>query len=70
MTVTRVQDTGRHKLVSAQFSNIPVQIVTHASTPIGPDMNRIALDPAKISVFRDDWRIEPRRAPTTNGGNP
>ncbi len=70
VTVTRVQDTGRHKLVSAQFSNIPVQIVTHASTPISPDLNRIALDPAKISIFRDDWRIEPRRAPATNGGNP
>jgi glycerol transport system ATP-binding protein len=62
VTINRVQDAGRQKLVNASLFDTPINLVVDAGTSIGADMNKVAIDPRSISVFRNDWRVEPSEA--------
>ncbi|WP_108788650.1 ATP-binding cassette domain-containing protein [Erythrobacter sp. Alg231-14] len=59
VTITRVRDAGRHKFVSATLFGTDINIALDADFAIESDMTNIALAPNKISVFCDDWRIDP-----------
>ncbi|AWW75416.1 ABC transporter ATP-binding protein [Erythrobacter sp. KY5] len=56
--VNRVQDVGRHKFISANVMGTEVNMVADAKFEIAADMDKVALDPTKASLFCDDWRIE------------
>jgi glycerol transport system ATP-binding protein len=60
--INRIQDAGRQKFVNASLFDVEFHIVVEADQEITSDMAKIALDPEKISVFCDDWRIEGRSA--------
>ncbi|MEP5938361.1 MAG: ABC transporter ATP-binding protein [Erythrobacter sp.] len=59
-TINRVQDAGRRKLVNASVFDAEVNIVLDAGHEIEADMVRVAFDRAKISIFRENWRIDGR----------
>ncbi|MEM8820511.1 MAG: ABC transporter ATP-binding protein [Pseudomonadota bacterium] len=56
--INRVQDAGRRKFVNASVFETEINIVLEAETAIEADMTRVAFDPSKISIFRNEWRIE------------
>jgi len=56
--INRVQDAGRQKFVNASLFDTEFNIVVDAHEEICADMTKLAFDPAKISIFSDDWRIE------------
>ncbi len=57
VTITRVEDTGRHKIVRAEAAGKKINIIAPEGSEIGADMNRVVFDPEKISVYEDGWRI-------------
>lgn len=57
--INRVQDAGRQKFVNANVMGTQINLTLDANTEIESDMTNVAFDPAAVSVFCDDWRVEP-----------
>ena len=57
--IKRVQDVGRYKFVNATVFEREINIVLDAHIEIEADMTKVTFDPDKISIFSDDWRIDP-----------
>ena len=57
--INRVQDAGRQKFVNASVFGTEINLSLDAGTEIDADMTRVTFDPAAVSVFCDDWRVEP-----------
>ena len=57
VTVRRVEDVGRHRIVRAELygQRLDVIVGEDASLPAGPP--RIAFEPGRINVYADDWRL-------------
>ena len=58
VTVRRVEDVGRHKIVRAEMAGTEINILVPEDQPVSADMNRVVFDPAGINVYADDWRVE------------
>ncbi len=58
VSIERVEDVGRHRIVRATLSGTPISVVMPEGPPLGPDMTRVVFDPAHVNVYRDDWRLE------------
>ncbi|WP_299193926.1 ABC transporter ATP-binding protein [uncultured Erythrobacter sp.] len=58
VAINHIRDLGRQKIVSASLFGTEINIVVDAGVEILSDMNQVAFDPQKISVFCDDWRVE------------
>lgn len=59
VTIKRVEDVGRHKIVRADFHGTEINIIAEEGTNISPDMNRVIFDTAGINVYSDSWRVTP-----------
>lgn len=57
ITVRKVEDIGRQKIVRAEFAGRPIAIVVNEDKEI-PAEPRITFDPRAISIYADSWRIE------------
>ena len=62
VTIRRVEDVGRHKIVRADFHGTEINILAPESANISPDMNRVVFDMAGINVYSDSWRVAPKAA--------
>ena len=59
VTIKRVEDVGRHKIVRADFQGTEINIIAAEGESISPDMNRVVFDTAGINVYSDSWRVAP-----------
>ena len=59
VTIKRVEDVGRHRLVRAELMGQPLNIIAPEGVEIGADMTRVSFAPQKINVYADDWRVSP-----------
>lgn len=59
VTIKRVEDVGRHKIVRADFNGTEINVITPEGEDISPDMNRVVFDPKGINVYCDSWRVAP-----------
>ncbi len=59
VTIKRVEDVGRHKIVRADFHGTEINIIAEEGVNISPDMNRVVFDTAGINVYADSWRVAP-----------
>lgn len=59
VTIKRVEDVGRHKIVRADFHGTEINIIAEEGANISPDMNRVIFDTAGINVYSDSWRVTP-----------
>ncbi len=57
VTVRRIEDVGRHRIVRAEMAGQPFNIIAPEGMAIGADMTRVAFVPGKVSVYADDWRV-------------
>ncbi len=55
VTVRRVEDVGRHKIVRAELFGTDINILADEDHNISPDMTNITFDPARVNVYVDDW---------------
>ena len=57
VTIRRIEDVGRHRIVRAEMAGQPFNIIAPEGMAIGADMTRVAFVPGKVSVYADDWRV-------------
>jgi len=57
LSVTKVEDIGRQKIVRGTLAGHEIALVADEDEPV-PAMPRIGFDPAGINIYADDWRIE------------
>ncbi|WP_417726358.1 ABC transporter ATP-binding protein [Roseovarius sp.] len=60
VTVTRIEDVGRHKIIRGEVAGVQVNAIAAEGTAISPDMTRLSFDPAAVNVYSDDWRVPPK----------
>ncbi|EJL58258.1 ATPase component of ABC-type sugar transporter [Rhizobium sp. CF122] len=56
VTVNRVEDIGRQKVVRATFAGQPIAIVVTEDSEIPADA-RVTFDPAAINIYANSWRV-------------
>ena len=59
VTIRRIEDVGRHKIIRADLMGHEINIIAPEDQPIGPDMTRAVFDPAHVNIYADDWRVAP-----------
>lgn len=59
VTIRRVEDVGRHRIVRADFNGTEINAVVGEGTGLSPDMTRLVFAPERIGVYADDWRVSP-----------
>jgi glycerol transport system ATP-binding protein len=57
--VNRIEDVGRHRIVRTDFSGNAINVIVPEGFEIGADMTRVVFDPARVNVYRNDWRVTP-----------
>ncbi|MHA6325963.1 ABC transporter ATP-binding protein [Roseivivax sp. CAU 1753] len=57
VTVRRVEDVGRHKIIRADYFGKDINIIAGEDDVIGTDMTHVTFDPAHVNVYADDWRV-------------
>lgn len=62
VTIKRVEDVGRHKIVRADFEGAEINILAGEGENISPDMNRVVFDTAGVNVYSNSWRVAPEVA--------
>ena len=58
LSVRRVEDVGRHRLVRGEVAGKPLNVVLPEGAPL-PAEPRVIFAPHKINVYADDWRVAP-----------
>ncbi|MDE1157084.1 MAG: ABC transporter ATP-binding protein [Neorhizobium sp.] len=63
ITINRIEDIGRHRIVRAQFEGRPTAIVVPEDTEI-PAEPRVTFDPDGVHIYANSWRVgsEQKRA--------
>ena len=59
VTVKRIEDVGRHKIVRADFNGTEINVIAEEGSSVPADANRIVFDPAGINIYADSWRVAP-----------
>ena len=59
VTVTRVEDVGRHRILRAEAFGRPVNLLLPEGEAAATGQTRLRLAPEKINVYADDWRVKP-----------
>jgi glycerol transport system ATP-binding protein len=58
VTIRRVEDVGRHRIVRGEVAGHPVNAILPEGMPVGADMTHAQFLPDRIGVYADDWRVE------------
>ncbi len=61
VTVRRVEDVGRHRIVRAELGGEPLNVILEEGVPL-PEAARAVFAPDRINVYADDWRVAPAGA--------
>ncbi|UDF28008.1 UNVERIFIED_ORG: ABC transporter ATP-binding protein [Roseateles sp. XES5] len=56
VSISKVEDIGRQKIVRAEFAGKPIAIVVPEDGEIPADP-RVTFDPAAINIYADSWRV-------------
>ncbi|MEQ5872404.1 ABC transporter ATP-binding protein [Sagittula sp. NFXS13] len=67
VTVRRVEDVGRHKIIRADFFGHDINIIAGEDDRVSADMNRVHFDPSHVNVYANDWRVTPEVRTETVG---
>jgi glycerol transport system ATP-binding protein len=59
VTVRRVEDVGRHRIVRAELVGQPLNVILPEGKTL-PEAVRVTFMPGKINVYANDWRVAPK----------
>ena len=59
VTIKRVEDVGRHRIVRATLFGQPFNLIAPEGGAMDADATNVSFQPAKINVYADDWRVAP-----------
>ncbi len=57
ISISRIEDVGRQKIVRASFQGYPLAAVMSEDSEIPADP-RVTFDPAGLNLYADSWRVE------------
>ena len=57
VTVTKVEDIGRHRILRADLDGNEIAVIVPENAEIPADP-RVSFDPAGVSVYADSWRVD------------
>ena len=60
ITIRRIEDVGRHRLLRGEVLGHALNVVVPEGMPV-EGLPRVAFAPDKINVYADDWRVAPAR---------
>ena len=60
VTVLRVEDVGRHRVIRASLFGAPFNVIAPEGAPIAADDIRVRFVADKVNVYADDWRVAPQ----------
>lgn len=58
ITINRVEDLGRHKVVRAKHDETDVNIILREGEEIGADQTNVVFKTEKINIYTNDWRVD------------
>ncbi|MEL6920422.1 MAG: ABC transporter ATP-binding protein, partial [Pseudomonadota bacterium] len=58
VSISRVEDVGRHKIVRADLFGNEINIVVPEGEPIAANANRVSFLPDRVNVYADNWRVQ------------
>ncbi|MEO1456452.1 MAG: ABC transporter ATP-binding protein [Pseudomonadota bacterium] len=59
VSIRRVEDVGRHKIVRAALEGHAIDVLAGEDAEIPADDARLAIDPRGLHVYADGWRVAP-----------
>lgn len=59
ITIRRIEDVGRHRIVRGTVAGHPVNVIAPEGMPVGAGLTHVRLTPDRINVYADDWRVAP-----------
>ncbi|MGY6548834.1 MAG: ABC transporter ATP-binding protein [Roseinatronobacter sp.] len=65
VAIRRIEDVGRHQILRAEFAGKPINAILPEGLHVPTDANCLHLQPERISVYVDDWRVAPLHAIVT-----
>ena len=57
VTIRRIEDVGRHRIIRADLSGHDLNIIAPEDQAITADMTRAVFDPGRVNIYADDWRV-------------
>ncbi|GGB12510.1 ABC transporter ATP-binding protein [Allosediminivita pacifica] len=60
VTIRRIEDVGRHKILRLDWQGQEVNALLPEGTPVPAGADRITFDPEGINLYENDWRISPQ----------
>lgn len=58
VTIKRVEDVGRYKIVRADFFGREINITVPEGQPISERVNRVSFDPTRVNVYQGGWIVD------------
>jgi glycerol transport system ATP-binding protein len=58
VTIRRVEDVGRHRILRADLGGVPINIVASEEEALPGGDARVVFDPARVGVYADGWLVE------------
>ncbi len=55
----RIEDVGRHRILRLSHAGRELNAILGEDAPLPTKVSGVTFDPAAISIYHDDWRIEP-----------
>ncbi|MBJ2153820.1 ABC transporter ATP-binding protein [Paracoccus sp. IB05] len=59
LTIRRIEDVGRHRLIRGEVLGKPLNVVLPEGVAV-PASPRVSFAPQRINVYANDWRVAPR----------
>ncbi|WP_042250016.1 ABC transporter ATP-binding protein [Paracoccus sp. PAMC 22219] len=57
VTIRRIEDVGRHRIIRADLMGHDLNIIAPEDQAITADMTRAVFDPTRVNIYADDWRV-------------
>lgn len=57
VTIRRIEDVGRHRIIRADLMGHDLNIIAPEDQAITADMTRAVFDPGRVNIYADDWRV-------------
>ncbi len=60
VTVKRIEDVGRHRIVRADYQGQEINVIVGEGEALSEEMTRVRFDPRNVNVYADGWLVEGR----------
>lgn len=57
VTIRRIEDVGRHRIIRADLMGHDLNIIAPEDQAITADMTGAVFDPGRVNIYADDWRV-------------